>query len=39
MGTAAAYMMDKMRIRLNSAQLKAEAGAELVNILVFVLPM
>jgi hypothetical protein len=39
MGAAAAYMTDKTRIRLNSAQLKAEAGAELGNILVFALPM
>ena len=31
MGAAAAYMMDIMRIRLNSAQLKAETGAELGN--------
>jgi hypothetical protein len=33
MGAAAAYMMDNMGIILNSAQLKAEAGAELGNIL------
>ena len=31
MGAAAAYMMDKMRIRLNSAQLKADTGTELGN--------
>jgi hypothetical protein len=29
MGAAAAYMMEKMRIWLNSAKLKAETGAEL----------
>jgi hypothetical protein len=31
MGDSAAYMMEEMRIRLNSAQLKAETGAELGN--------
>ena len=31
-GAAATYMMDEMRIRLNSPQLKAETGAELGNI-------
>ena len=28
MGAAAAYMIDKMRIKLNSAKLKAVTGAE-----------
>ena len=37
MGAAASYMMEEMRIRLNSAQLKAETGAELVNFRVIVL--
>ena len=32
MGAAAAYMMEEMRIRLNSGQLKAETWAELGNI-------
>ena len=32
LGAAAVYMMDKTRTRLNSAQLKAETGAEFGNI-------
>ena len=33
MGAVAAYMMEEMKIRLKSAQLKAETGAELGNII------